>query len=160
MYTIVSNRFTDTTWNQNQEYKQKHNLSGCIYGSPQRLSPKIEINSLLYVIEMNNTTNKTLGIGIIRNAVQYDKYYQVYETGNYNRYIFKGKYRLDREELPEMLVHALDYILFKEKTHMKRGAGMTTVPAKLLRHPKVGELDVRNEIKNAFVRKYSDEKEV
>jgi hypothetical protein len=156
MYTLVSNRFTQDTWNENQEYKIRHALDGCIYGSPQRLSPKIQINALLHVIEMNNSTNKILGIGIIRNMVQYDKYYQVYKTGNYNRYIFKGKYHLDRDDLPANVIEALDYILFKEKTHMKRGAGMTTVPEKLLRHPKVGEIDIRKEIKDAFLRKYKD----
>ena len=156
MYTIVSNRFTDATWNENLEYKNRNLFDGCIYGSPQRLSPRIEINALLHVVEMNNTTNKILGIGIIRNAVQHDKYYSIYETGNYNRYIFKGKYHLDRSELPEQLITALDYILFKEKTHMKRGSGMTIVPEKLLRHPVVGEIDIRKEIKDAFFEKYKD----
>ncbi len=156
MYTIVSNRFTDTTWHENIEYRNRNLFDGCIYGSPQQLSPRIQINALLHVIEMNNTTNKIIGIGIIRNTVQYDKYYSIYETGNYNRYVFKGNYHLDRCELPEQLVKALDYILFKEKTHMKRGSGMTIVPEKLLRHPIVGEIDIRKEIKDAFFKKYKD----
>ena len=58
MYTLVSNRFTDSTIEENKNYRQKHSIEGCIYGSPQRLSPKIDINALLQVIEMNNTTNK------------------------------------------------------------------------------------------------------
>ena len=160
MYRLVSNRFTDETWCENQEYKNRLLLEGCIYGSPQRLSPRIEVNSLLYVVEMNNSTNRILGIGIIRNTIQYDKYYQIYQTGNYNRYVFKGKYHLDRDELPQNILDIFDYILFKEKTHMKRGAGMTVIPEKLFRHPKVGEVDVRKEIKAAFMKKYTDEKEV
>ena len=150
MYTLVSTRFTDITWSANESYRKSHLQNGCIYGSPQRLTPKIEPNGLIHVIEMNNSQNKIMGIGIIRNTIQFDKYYQIYEIGNYNRYIFKGKYHLDRSILPIQLVEALEYILFKEKTHMKRGAGMTIVPEKLLRHQKIGELDIKQEIKNAF----------
>ena len=154
MYTLVSNRFTDSTIEENKNYRQKHSIEGCIYGSPQRLSPKIDINALLQVIEMNNTTNKIIGIGIIRNNIQTDKYYQIYKTGNYNRYIFKGNYYLDREILPKELVNGLEYILFKEKSHMKRGSGMTIIPDKLLRHSKLGELDIKQEIIKAFWSKY------
>ena len=153
-YTLVSNRFTEETWSENYDYKKRHAIEGCIYGSPQHLSPRIQTNALLQVIEMNNSTNKILGIGIIRNTIQYDKHYGIYKTGNYNRYVFKGNYHLDRSEMPEQLVVALDQILFKGKTHMKRGSGMTIIPERLLRHPVVGEMDVRKEIKHAFLKKY------
>jgi len=156
MYTLVSNRFTDATWQANEAYRKKHNIEGCLYGSPQRLCTRIHVNGLLHVIEMNNTQNKIMGIGIVRNMIQLDKYYGIYEDGNYNRYIFKGKYHLNRDELPKQLVDGLEHILFKEKTHMKRGSGMTIVPERLLRHEKFGELDVKQEIKKIFWDKYKN----
>jgi len=155
MYAIMSTRFTDATWDENESYRRKHNI-GCVYGSPQRISEKVEPNGIVHVIEMNNTQNKVMGIGIIRNTVQCDKNYRIYETGNYNRYVFKGKYHLDRSCLSKELLDVLDYILFKEKTHLKRGSGMTIVPDKLLRHSAVGEMDVKQEIKNAFIRIYKE----
>ena len=61
---------------------------------------------------------------------------------------------MDREILPKELVNGLEYILFKEKSHMKRGSGMTIIPDKLLRHSKLGELDIKQEIIKAFWSKY------
>jgi hypothetical protein len=153
MISIVTSRFNNDTWRENSEYRKRNNMNGCIYCSPQQLSSKIYPNSPVFVVEMNNTTNKILGVGLIANKIQFDKYYKVYEIGNYNRYTYTSEYRLDRQILLEYfpaLVNVLDYILFKEKTHMKRGGGMTQIPDKLLRHPKCKELDVAKEIKNLF----------
>jgi hypothetical protein len=153
MIAIVTSRFSNDTWRENSEYRKRNNMNGCIYCSPQQLSSKIYPNSPVFVIEMNNTTNKILGVGLISNKIQFDKYYKVYEIGNYNRYTYTSEYRLDRQILLEYfpaLVNILDYILFKEKTHMKRGGGMTQIPDKLLRHTKCNEIDIAKEIKNLF----------
>ena len=149
----MSTRFTDATWKENNIYKERHDFKGCIYGSPQQLSAKIPQNALLYVIEMNNSQNKIIGIGCLNNVIEYSKYYQVYDTGNYNRYVLKGKCRLNRSEIPPHIVEVLDHILFKEKTHMKRGSGMTCIPTKLLKHPKVGDMNIKHEIEQLFVRR-------
>jgi hypothetical protein len=151
---IVTSRFNDDTWLQNNNYKKKINHSGCLYGSPMRISCKIPIDEILFVIEMNNSRNEILGIGIIHNFIETDKkYYKVYDIGNYNRYIYKGKHRLDRSYLQEnhpKLIEIFDHILFKEKTHMKRGSGLTMISTKLLKHPICNKLDVLQELKNIF----------
>ena len=67
MHTLVTSRFTNDTLETNRNYKQKKNIAGCIYGSPQEMSPKIMYDSLVFVIEMNNDTDKIEGIGLIRN---------------------------------------------------------------------------------------------
>lgn len=150
MTNIVSTRFNDLTWEENIEYRTKYSFQGAIYGAPQPLSAKIDLNNWVFVIEMNNTQNKVMGIGLIRNMHVTDKYYKVYGTGNYNRYIYVGKHRIDREQLSSDLLQALDYILFKGKTHLKRGSGMTIVPEKLLRHPMCNEMNMLQEMKKAF----------
>ena len=114
MYLTATTRFTDSTWNENVIFRQKYNYTGCIYGSPSQLSCKIEKNAVLFVIEMNNTTNKILGIGVIKNINRHDKYYCVYNSGNFNRYTFTGKYRIDRSELltiNQNLVEIIYYLL-------------------------------------------------
>jgi hypothetical protein len=135
MYTLATTRFTNSTWESNINYRRKHNISGCIYGSPQEMSPKILPDSLVFVVEMNNETNNIEGIGLVRNRAHLDKYYNIYQDGNYNRFVYKSDYYLDREKLCEYnhcLVKALDYILFKEKSHLKRGSGFTAITPKLL----------------------------
>ena len=152
MVIIASSRFNQQTWDENCSYREKNQLQGCIYCAPLQLSPKIPPNSLVFVIEMNNSKNKIEGIGLIHNFIQFDKHF-VYGNGNYNRYIYKSNYRMNRCELNRcnlQLVNALDYILFKEKTHLKRGSGITTVPEKLLLHKACSGLNVKLELTNIF----------
>lgn len=135
MYTIVTTRFTDDTWESNKKYRIKHNIPGCIYGSPQEMSLKILHDSIVFVVEMNNDSNTIEGIGLIRNRAYLDKHYTIYKEGNYNRFVYKGNYRLDRTKLLEynhVLVKIFDYILFREKSHLKRGSGFTTITPKFL----------------------------
>jgi hypothetical protein len=104
---------------------------------------------------MNNTTNKIEGIGLITNFIQTDKYYQVYQTGNYNRYVYKSNYRIDRATLETYnsnMVKLFDHILFKEKTHLKRGSGIITIPEKLLKHKLCIDVDFKNELRELFQR--------
>lgn len=160
---IVSTRFSNLTWNENNSYRNKMESKGCIYGSPQEMSPKILYDSIVYVVEMNNNTNQIEGIGMVKNHPQTDKYYSIYNDGNYNRFIYKSDYYLDRETIMRyntVLVDALDYILFKEKNHLKRGTGFTTITQKIISnktHEKYKLLDVHKimlVIKNCFIQQY------
>ena len=55
-------------------------------------------------------------------------------------------------KIDDKLVTNLDYILFKEKTHLKRGSGFTQIPEKLLKHTKCENMDIKNTIKHIFLR--------
>jgi len=154
MLTFVSSRFTNDTWNENELYRLRSEFTGCIYGAPQQMSPKIDAKSLVFVIEMNNSQNKIMGIGLVRNLHVTNKTYKIYDNGNFNRYIFVGKYRIDRTDLSSELLQILDHILFKERTHLKRGAGMTTIPEKLFQHDKCCECNIKQEIIDTFLKKF------
>jgi len=158
MVYLVSTRFNQETWLQNEGFRNKYNYSGCIYGVPQPMSPKIAMNGSVFVLEMNNSSNKIEGIGFIKNNLRLDKYYKIYHDGNYNRYFFKGKYRMNRDQLYSIhpiLVDTLDNLLFKEKTHLKRGMGFTTVPEKLLLDKnRNNNLEIKEEIKAIFIRHF------
>ena len=161
MITIASTRFNQQTWDENCSYRERKNFEGCIYCAPLQLSYKIPINSLLFVLEMNNTSNKIEGIGLIKNMYQSDKYI-VYDERNYNRYVYKSNYRINRDHLYRFnpfIVKALEYILFKGKTHLKRGSGITTVPEKLLKHQIFEGMDILNELKTIFKQYFHKEKE-
>ena len=154
---IVSTRFNENTWNQNLSFRRKHPDLGCIYGSPKPLTEKIMIETPLFVVEMNNSTNKIEGIGLIRNHPKINR--PIYNIGNFNRYTYQGNYRINREQFLEKnpkLVECLDYILFKEKTHMKRGSGLTIIPEKLLKHRICEEIDIKSEIRNLFIQMFKN----
>jgi hypothetical protein len=109
---------------------------------------------------MNNELNQIEGIGLIKNTIQYDKYFKVYQDCNLNRYVFKGKYRINREELiryNSKLVEILDNILFKGKTHLKRGSGITTITDKLLKNERCEGLDIKSIIKEIFINDFNIE---
>ena len=157
MFSIVSTRFNETTWKENEDYRIINNISGCSYGAPYMMSPKIQLDSLVFVIEMNNSLNRIEGIGLVRNkgSLSMDKTCRIHAERNYNRFFFQGNYRIDRNTLEREhgeLVKIFDYILFKEKTHLKRGIGFTTVPDKLLKHPKCNGYNLSKEIKRIFIK--------
>jgi len=160
MITFVSTRFNNETFQENRNFVQRiwnQNPYACIYCSPHPMSPKIIPESMVFVIEMNNSKNEIEGIGLIQN-IPSKSIWNVYETRNFNRYIFKGNYRISREELilyHSKIVEILDYILFKEKTHMKRGAGFTTIPLKLWNHSKCEAIDIPFWIRSFFVEKFA-----
>jgi hypothetical protein len=155
--SLVSTRFNDETWGENIKYRNKYNIK-CIYGSPLEFTKRICIDANVFVLEMNNSKNKLEGIGLIKNRPYLEKYYKIYQDGNYNRYIYKSNYHINREQLLKLnedLVRMFDYILFKEKTHLKRGSGFTSIPEKLLNHSICEKLDIIRTIKNIFIEYYA-----
>jgi hypothetical protein len=158
MFTIVTTRYNNETWNEAIIYRNKKNIE-CIYGPPCKLSPSIDLNSPVFVIEMNNQINEIMGIGLIKNKLETNKTYKIYNDTNCNRYIYKGEYHISRKILEDYnaeLVYVLDQILFKGYTHSKRGSGLTKIPEKVLKLEVCEDLDIKKEIKNAFVYHFRD----
>jgi len=158
MITVVTSRFNTETLSSNYEYRRKHGFK-CIYCCPLELSPKILYDSSVFVIEMNNTTNKIEGIGLIKNRPQTNRYYKVHNDGNTNRYIYIGNYFIDREILesynPQM-VYILEIILFKGKTHSKRGAGLTIIPEKVLKFDICKGINLQKDIRSIFISQFRE----
>jgi len=131
---ILTSRFTTATWNENEAYRKKHSNVGCIYGSPDPITKSILIDTNLFILEMNNDTNKIIGIGLIRNHPINGKL-NVYCKGNYNRYTFIGRMRIDRSEMNEeedLVMKIFDILCFRGNKHMKRGQGLKSFPTELL----------------------------
>ena len=153
MFTVVTVRFNNETLETNYAYRKKHNFQ-CMYCSPQELSPKISYNTPVFAIEMNNSLNQIVGIGLIKNKPASDRYYKVHYDGNHNRYIYIGEYFLDRESIERfnpLLVSVLDEILFKRKTHSKRGCGLTTIPKKVLSLDICQGLNIIKTVRDLFI---------
>jgi hypothetical protein len=153
MYTVVTSRFTNETRDSNYNYRKRHSFA-CMYCCPSEMSPKIPYNTPVFVIEMNNSINKIEGIGLIKNTHETKKYYKVHTDANLNRYTYIGNYFMDRNTIDEYnspLVYVLEEILFKGKTHSKRGGGLTVIPPKVLKFDICEGIDVKKEIKEVFI---------
>jgi hypothetical protein len=151
MYIISCTRFNTDTYNENIRWIENNNYTGCIYNTPVRIKEDIPLLINIIVIEMNNTTNKIVGFGLIENKVIYDKYYKIYSIQNYNRYTYKGKYKVDVELLREKIkingvcdgdddykwIDDLEKSLFKGKRHFKRGQGIQRIPSWILKDNKI-----------------------
>ena len=152
MFTIVTVRFNNETWTANTRYRERKKFA-CIYAAQSKLAETIDYNSPVFVIEMNNSTNQIMGIGLIKNKILMGKTHKVQDDSNCNRYNYLGEYHISREILDDYnpeLVYVLDEVLFKGYTHSKRGSGLTKIPEKVLKLEICENMDIKKEIKDIF----------
>ena len=136
---IYVTRFNSITYKENQEWLQKNNESGCIYGTPVKITTKLLPNTYIIVLEMNNSNNKIEGLGIIKNKLVYNKKYKIYSDNNYNRFIYKSNLHISRNNFTDFelnIIKNLEKILFKSHYHCKRGQGIQSI-SKIIRENKI-----------------------
>ena len=155
-YYITCTRFNNQTWNENCTWREKHKWKGCIYNSPVKIRNTMILNSYLFVLEMNNDTNKIMGIEVIKNAIHLKnkKKFRVYSNQYYNRFVYKSNTRIDRDDFTpyeENIITVLDTLLFKGARHSKRGQGITQIP-EWIRTSKIRDFDFITFFKNIFIR--------
>jgi hypothetical protein len=131
---ILTSRFDNKTAETNRLYRSNYPTIGCIYGSPTKIASHIPDDAIMMILEMNNDTNRIIGIGLVTNHPNY-KGYKVYGNGNYNRNIFRGQFRIDRNDMDEEeceVMKAFDVFCFTGNTHLKRGSGLSSFPIEIL----------------------------
>lgn len=161
---IMTTRFNNETLEENKKYRESLSKVKCIYCCPDAIARAIPYESTLFVLEMNNSENKIVGIGKIKNNPKLQKYV-VYNENNYNRYQYIGKQRIDRNEMDEEeeeIMQLFDNWCFKGMGHMKRGQGIKSFPLdKLYFHSRF--VNIHKTVKQMFKRRTNtntnDEKE-
>jgi hypothetical protein len=126
MYGVLLSRFTNETYAENKRWKENNNVK-CIYGSTLPISDNLPMIDY-FVIEMNNDTNKIIGIGLIEKLLA--PKVKIYSNPYFNRYIYKGNHYFPVQD--NEIILELEKLLFYGKTHLKRG-GTTLFPKKLLK---------------------------
>ena len=132
-HTLATTRFNEMTWRENENMRNKNPAIKCIYGTPCLISAKIPIDTNVFVLEMNNELDKIMGIGLIKNHPIIGKY-AVYSRGNYNRFVYAGKMRIDREDMNEEekeILKLIEALCFRGINHCKRGQGIQRFSMKL-----------------------------
>jgi len=148
---VATTRFDAKTWSENEEYRKQHDKLGCIYPTPEMNNSNWTPDSILLVLEMNNSTNKIMGVGMVRNHAQVKKH-RVYSDENYNRYSYFGKHRIERgtmTEEEEQIMKVFDILCFTGSRHMKRLRGIKAFPMDML-YRCSKKLDLVDYLKNMF----------
>ncbi len=132
---VAVTRFDNKTEKENMIWRKKNNYNGCIYGVSQKISSNIKEGIYVIIFEMNITTNNIIGIGLIKNEVMKRK--KIYSNGNYNRFVYKGSIRLDKQQLINnsgLNISQLELPLFYGNAHFKRGTGITIINKAMIKH--------------------------
>ena len=151
--TLMTTRFNTETWNERERWLKKAQWEGAYYGTPKEV--KASIKGLMLVLEMHNSENKVKAIGLVKACAHpTDRLHQIYNDRNYNRYIYKSKYRLilDQIELLPMekkIIAIFNQLLFKGACHLKRGQGIMEVPDWIMQNKQV---DFLKHLKALFAR--------
>jgi len=154
---LLTSRFNTQTWSENERYREHHPGIGCLYCCPDGISQSIPIDSVLFVLEMDNDQNKILGVGMVRNRASNKKHY-VYTNGNYNRYVYTGAKRIHRADMTEeedTIMRVFDILCFTGNRHMKRGQGLKSFPVDILYKCSV-KIDLVGFIRDMFKRRIAE----
>ena len=68
-FWIGTTRFTNYTYKENQDWRERVKWKGGIYGLNKKMPLTVPHLGLVFVLEMNNDQNKIMGIGLIRNYI-------------------------------------------------------------------------------------------
>jgi hypothetical protein len=155
---IATTRFNNKTYNENKLYREnKNHPFGCIYNGAHPVSQHIRIETDIYVLEMNNDSNRVMGIGKIRNDPIYNKY-KIYQEEKYNVFSYIGNERIDRIDMTdkeEQIMKVFDILCFKGKRHLKRLKSIKTFPLDMLYNCK-HVVDIVELIKNSFKTRFNN----
>lgn len=134
---IGTTRFSNATFAENQGYRKAEKIDGCIYGLPVSMPRGVRKGELVFIAEMNIESKQIMGIGRVVNFRYQDQRYKIYSDRGYNRYVYKGRCRISRENIVDKeSLSILENILFKGKGHMCRGHGITRLNPKKLKENK------------------------
>jgi len=137
-------KFNSKTLKENRIWKTKKNWTGASYGFQYYIPEKIPYHSYLYIIEMNNDTNKIVGIGFIRNQRRSEWRSKIYnDCHDYNRFIIKSKYHRNRDFLIKKnpdIIKFLEKILFKGAGHLKRTSCFSLTLNKIASSPPINKI--------------------
>lgn len=126
---LACTRFNTDTYAENREYRKKMNWPA-IYGTPIPLCERYICERFIYVLEMNNDTNRLEGISIMHTRRVVDRQYRIHANTDYNWNVYKGLRWIGHDAIERgdsALLEQLELMLFYGRSHMKRMLGITVL---------------------------------
>ena len=142
-FDIYTTRFNSYTYLENQRYKENkmHGFSGALYSTTLPFPVNTSDEKYLFVLDMNNTTNKLLGVSFLKNKLAKDQNINMYADPSFNNCIYKTQFYIDLQESNSQ-IHKLwrtfienefEKYLFYGKSNMKRGGSFTRFSMKKMK---------------------------
>ena len=66
---VVAARFSTKTWDEQCAYYAKKRIAGCVYGSPQPMAKSIPYGAPVFVLEMNLSTRRIMGLDWLQMTI-------------------------------------------------------------------------------------------
>lgn len=154
LFTTV---FTQHTWEENQNFKKQKNISfnTSIYGVPKLISNAHQYQQQYphgILLEMNNTTNRIMGIAIIKlNQSIEPSRIPIYENPHWNRYTYYGIHYISRTDFTaeeNSIFDVLDFLCMTGHTHCKRNVGICRFSSALLYRMEMYYLQMKQLVNN------------
>lgn len=141
-FDIFTTRFNSYTYQENQRYKKNvlGGFNGSLYSTTMPLPVSAPLDKYIFVIEMNNTLNRVMGFGFIKNILANDQSVRIYDNPGFNNYIYKSSFHVsaddDRMEdtWKKFIEDEFERTLFYGKSNLKRGSSFTRLPMKRMKH--------------------------
>jgi hypothetical protein len=141
-FDVYTTRYNSYTYLQNQRFKENklNGFNGAIYSTTMPFPVSTSMEKYLFVLDMNNTTNKLMGISLLKNRLAKDQTLNVYSDPTFNNYIYKTKFYIDfscvklEESWKLFIENELERCLFYGKSNMKRGGSFTRFSLKKLKY--------------------------
>ena len=138
MKYIGVTRFNNETFDEYYTFINNTRLHTCdsVINCPVKINEKVILDSFVYVLEMNNTENKIMGITCIKNRQYRNQKINIYKHLPYNRYSYLGVKRIDRNDFDQktkQIINFFEIICFKGKKHLKRGLGIQIISEQVIK---------------------------
>ena len=113
---IITTRFTNATWKQNEDFRESQGWKGCVYGAKCPFGLGLDAADTALVLEMNNDTNEIEGVGKI-SCRPLDSPFRIYnprgnngDDAGHNRVVYSGQKRISRSDLPPWAIACLQIL--------------------------------------------------
>ena len=140
-FDIYTTRFNSHTYQENQRYKENmlDGFNGSLYSTMLPLPVSAPMDKYIFVIDMNNTINRIMGFGFIKNKLAKQQDIRIYGDPGFNNFIYKSDFYLPIDEKIEdkwktFIYDEFESNLFSGKAHMKRGGSFTRYPIKRMKY--------------------------
>ena len=146
-FDIYTTRFTTETYEENRAYKQNilDGFQGSLYSTTLPFPVNASLSKYFFVLDMNNTTNKLMGVGFVKNILAKDQKIRVHKRQGFNLNIFKSDFYISLDSMGSLekggrslwktyIAKEFETYLFYGKSHMKRGGAFTRFPLKKMEY--------------------------